>query len=60
MGTLNFIKLTLGISVWYLDPPPTPLPPSCPTPYLALTHMQLISMTHVSPKAPMQGPTQPK
>jgi hypothetical protein len=37
MATLNFHNITLGILVWYLDPPPPTPPPSQSIPYLALT-----------------------
>jgi hypothetical protein len=39
MAIMNLLGLTLGIPVWYLDPP-APTPPSVPTPHLVLTPVQ--------------------
>jgi len=54
MAMFNFLNLTLGISVWYLDPPPTDPPPSYLIPYLTLTPMQSILTTPVAPQSPIR------
>ena len=43
MATLSLPNLTLGIPVWYLDPPAA-TPPGHPKPYLALTPVQLVPL----------------
>ena len=43
MTTLCLPNLTIGLPVWYLDPP-TATPPGQPKPYLALTPVQPVSM----------------
>jgi hypothetical protein len=53
MATLNLPNLTLGIPLWYLDPP-TPLGPSKSTPYFVLTPMYPIGVTPLSAKKSTQ------
>ena len=59
MATLSLPNLTLGIPVWYLEPPTT-TPPSHPKPYLALTLVQpvpLATFVTTVPPAPQQDPS---
>ena len=51
MATLSLPNLTLGIPVWYLDPPAA-TPPGQPKPYLALTPVQLLPMTSPATTVP--------
>ena len=56
MATLSLPNLTLGIPVWYLDPPAA-TPPGHPKPYMALTLVQpvpLASSIATVPPAPPQ------
>ena len=55
MPTLSLPNLTLGIPVWYRDPPAATLPGQ-PKPYLALTPAQPVPMT--SPAATVPQPPQ--
>ena len=59
MATLSLLNLTLGITIWYLDPPAA-TPPGHPKPYLALTPVQpvpLASSVATIPPAPPQDLT---
>ena len=51
MATLNLPKLTVGIPVWYLDPPAQP-----PMPQVVLTLVQPIAIESHLPPIP-QKPT---
>ena len=58
MATLSLPNLTLGIPVWYLDPP-APTLPGQPKPYIALTPVQPVPMTSLAaivPQSPQQEP----
>ena len=55
MATLSLPNLTLGIPVWYLDPP-VATPPGHPKPYLALTPVQPVPVTTMPP-TPQQDPS---
>ena len=54
MATLNLPKFTLGIPVWYLDPPTQP-----PMPEVVLTPMQLIVVESHPPLSPQKPSTTP-
>jgi len=59
MATLSLPNLTLGIPVWYLDPPAA-THPGHPKPYMALTPVQPVSLTFsvtTGPPAPPQDPS---
>ena len=58
MATLSLPNLTLGIPVWYLDPP-TATFPGQPKPYISLTPVQLVPRTSPAatvPQSPQQEP----
>ena len=44
MATLSLPNLTIGITIWYLDPPAA-TPPGEPKPYLSLTLVQWVPLT---------------
>ena len=54
MATLSLSNLTLGIPVWYLDPPAPPMP-GAPTPNLVLTPVQPMVPTLVPTSTPIQA-----
>ena len=51
MATLSLPKLTLGILIWYHDPPATALPGQ-PKPYIDLTPVQSAPMTSPTATVP--------
>ena len=58
MATLSLPNLTLGIPVWYHDPPAA-TPPGHPKPYIALTPVQPVPMTSPAatvPQSPQEEP----
>lgn len=53
IASLVLPNMTLGILVWYIDPP-AKIPPSQPRPYHALTLIQPIPMTPAATSVPLQ------
>ena len=58
MATLSLPNMTLGILIWYHDPPVATLPGQ-PKPYIALSPVQPVPVTSLAatvPQSPQQEP----